>query len=627
MILAFITSCEDSSVYDPEQFTPSTGYVIPENEYVIFSDSILSHTINVSCEGSWTCSAGADWFTVSKGADAQTIVVTATPNETAAVRRSEVIFSINDKKVSSMEVIQEGSYATPKPTSVSFGTYASYKTVYVTSNCQWTCSADSDWVVAEKDDKGESLTVYVSENPTNASRTAKVGIYLDALLLSEIEVIQEQPTVRTDYSEYTFRGYEMSTTIPVKSNCSWTCSSDKNWLMVEQYNKGEGLLIALMENTSGSNRTGTVSLYHEDCLMLTITVTQKAADVALASGNKTANCYIVSKAGNYRFPAVKGNSSASVGDVKSVEVLWESFGTSVKPNVGDLIEGSVEYYAGNICFSTAAQYREGNAVIAAKDASGTILWSWHIWLTDQPASQVYYNNAGTMMDRNLGATSAVPGDVGALGLLYQWGRKDPFLASSSSHYDDAVLAESTIDWPRYAYSSSIEYSIENPTTFISGNDTNYDWYYSSSSTDNTFRWTTSKKAKSIYDPCPPGWRVPDGGTAGVWAKALGSTSVSSITFDSTNAGVNFSKKLGSSSTIWYPAVGTRAGDSYGSSWWTGDLVNPGISGTYWAASHGDIMAVNYIFADTLELSMYSTAVKLNDYDSHSTAASVRCIKE
>ena len=36
-----------------------------------------------------------------------------------------------------------------------------------------------------------------------------------------------------------------------------------------------------------------------------------------------------------------------------------------------------------------------------------------------------------MMDRNLGATSATPGNVGSLGLLYQWGRKDPFLGSSS----------------------------------------------------------------------------------------------------------------------------------------------------------------------------------------------------
>ena len=48
-------------------------------------------------------------------------------------------------------------------------------------------------------------------------------------------------------------------------------------------------------------------------------------------------------------------------------------------------------------------------MIAAKDAEGKILWSWHIWMTDLPMGQVYWRNAGTMMDRNLGALSATPG--------------------------------------------------------------------------------------------------------------------------------------------------------------------------------------------------------------------------
>ena len=79
----------------------------------------------------------------------------------------------------------------------------------------------------------------------------------------------------------------------------------------------------------------------------------------------------------------------------------------------DLISGCC-YEDGYIAFKTADTFKEGNAVIAAKDADGKILWSWHIWLTDQPEEHVYNNNAGTMMDRNLGATSATPGDVPAV---------------------------------------------------------------------------------------------------------------------------------------------------------------------------------------------------------------------
>lgn len=193
------------------------------------------------------------------------------------------------------------------------------------------------------------------------------------------------------------------------------------------------------------------------------------------------------------------------------------------------------YENGRIYFKTSDVYREGNAVIAAKDASGKILWSWHIWLTDQPQEQEYYNNAGTMMDRNLGATSATPGEISALGLLYQWGRKDPFLSSSS--ISSGTLAKSTIAWPSSVSSNTsngtIEYAISHPTTFITSNSSNADWYYTGSdSTDNT-RWQSEK---TIYDPCPVGWRVPDGGGSGVWSKALGSSSSYTGTYDSTNDG-------------------------------------------------------------------------------------------
>ena len=296
------------------------------------------------------------------------------------------------------------------------------------------------------------------------------------------------------------------------------------------------------------------------------------------SSSGSANCYIVSNAGLYKFKTVKGNSSESVGNVASASILWETFGTATTPECLDLIK-AVDYENGYLAFQTADTFKEGNAVIAAKDANGNILWSWHIWLTDQPQGQVYYNDAGTMMDRNLGATSATPGDVGALGLLYQWGRKDPFLGSSS--ISSTSVSNSTITWPSVVSSDSstgtISYATANPTTFIKSKDRNYDWYYTgSSSTDNT-RWTTLESNKSIYDPCPSGWRVPDGGDNGVWSKAIGSSSYFYYTYNSTNEGMNFSGKFGSASTIWHPASGYRNG-------YDGSLYNVGNDGYYWSAS-------------------------------------------
>ena len=185
------------------------------------------------------------------------------------------------------------------------------------------------------------------------------------------------------------------------------------------------------------------------------------------------------------------------------------------------------------------------------------------------------------MDRNLGATSATPGDVGALGLLYQWGRKDPFLGSSS--ISSAIEAKSTASWPSAISSNStngtIKYATAYPTTFIKYNSSNHDWYYTGSSTTDNTRWTTSTATKSIYDPCPSGWRVPDGGNNGIWSKALGSSSSfqDALLYDSTNRGMNFSGKFGSDQTIWYPASGYLS-RNVGSIKWAGN------NGDYWSAS-------------------------------------------
>ena len=333
------------------------------------------------------------------------------------------------------------------------------------------------------------------------------------------------------------------------------------------------------------------------------------------SASASANCYIVSQKGLYKFRTVRGNSTESVGDVNSASILWETFGTLSVPDYCDLIK-EFSYKDGYIAFQTADAFKEGNAVIAAKDVSGKILWSWHIWFTDQPQGQVYYNNAGTMMDRNLGATSADPGDIGALGLFYQWGRKDPFLGSCSIL--ENFEANSTITWPSAVKSSSITetipYAIANPTTFITYNTINYDWDYTgSASTDNT-RWTESSSPKSIYDPCPAGWRVPDGGSTGVWSKALDSGSESSgFPYDNNNGGINFSGRFGSASNIWYPASGCRYYNG-------GRLYYVREEGNYWSASPDHNIAQCLLFG-------CDGSVKPSNHTSRAFGLSVRCVQE
>ena len=302
-----------------------------------------------------------------------------------------------------------------------------------------------------------------------------------------------------------------------------------------------------------------------------------------------------------------GNSNATVGNVKKTEVLWESFGTDVMPNVGDLVTG-VGYKNGYVYFSTPAEFKNGNASIAVRNSKDVILWSWHIWCSEEGWNDhIYANNAGTMMDRNLGATSATPGDIGAFGLMYQWGRKDPFMGSCAK--SGTTLAASTGTWNKVSSAQTIEYVEENPMTYVCSDE----WCTGIGSGYTPGEWRWKNAEKTLYDPCPVGYRVPKGGDDSFWETALAETTWSEATrWDDTNAGRHWTLANGTTEA-WYPATGTR--NKYG------DLTGVGSNGYYWYSSHD---RGNSSYAESLTFS------KSNLYSASGFRAdsrSVRCVKE
>lgn len=327
-------------------------------------------------------------------------------------------------------------------------------------------------------------------------------------------------------------------------------------------------------------------------------------DVIDLSSAGTANCYIVSKTGKYKFNAsVKGNSQESVGTVEAAEVLWESFGTDATPSVGDIVR-NVSYKDGYIELETPSPVAEGNAVIAAKDASGTILWSWHIWVTDQPDELVYLNNIGIMMDRNLGAISTTPGDVGALGLLYQWGRKDPFVGVGN--IGAKTPAKMTIDgheigseWGLDELTESINY----PSKFIYNGEGSYNWM---DNKDYKSLWGY-ESTKEIYDPCPTGYRVP---SREFWENTV--IKSADYSYDETLNGFNYSYGSG---ITWYPAILCRSSDG---------LFQYSFVGSYWSC-----------IPSSASFSYKACTLKFDDttygirafYENRGSARAVRCVKE
>ena len=334
---------------------------------------------------------------------------------------------------------------------------------------------------------------------------------------------------------------------------------------------------------------------------------------------ETANCYIVKEAGEYRFNAtVRGNGKDTDGNDAapidltgaSAKVLWESFGTSDTVTEKDLISAASLESDGYVKFT--ATDKKGNAVIAVVDEGDNILWSWHIWLTDEPQEQVYSGNAGTMMDRNLGATSATPSDgVKTFGLLYQWGRKDPFLGGSAT--SGTTVAKSYPDNIHSADAASshlesnttLDFSISNPTVFLKNGSTPYDWYCTNAANKNNNLWKSSAASgspKTMYDPCPPGYRVPDGGDEGVWKKA----GFAKTTWES---GYNFNISGG---TTWYPAAGYRGGSD-------GTLDRVGSYGRYWSCTPNGTNAYGLYF---LSSNVFTASLSDRAY-----GLSVRCLSE
>lgn len=248
----------------------------------------------------------------------------------------------------------------------------------------------------------------------------------------------------------------------------------------------------------------------------------------------TANCYIAPKLNtSYSFDAtVQGNGQTTMNvwpqqlHGVSARTLWET-GTLSKTVIKD-----VAYADGRISFTTGSE--RGNALIGLFDSREECIWSWHVWSVDYtPVSQTYVSGA-VFMDRNLGALTSDCTQPASRGLYYQWGRKDPFPYPATCQdivkRADAVYAEGfeyAVSEPRNAAAESpydvmtVEWAIAHPTTFM--NDAMYedweewasraDWHYP----NHPNLWgnvTTNKNnisrvsQKSIYDPCPPGWKVP-----------------------------------------------------------------------------------------------------------------------
>ena len=329
-----------------------------------------------------------------------------------------------------------------------------------------------------------------------------------------------------------------------------------------------------------------------------------------AAIENTANCYIISAPGTYRIPLVYGNAieggapnasaytsskSCIVGGEEFVlqefldhndhkitspyinvqnsgdqatkaEVIWEDCQNIVTaPAVTG--SGADSYLTFTI---KKENLQNGNAVVAVTNATGTVMWSWHLWFTPKSSlKKIPFTSEGStynFMTDNLGwkytkwtgglkrevvvkieqqaetgekktATITLKQAAGnnvreGYGNLYQWGRKDPLPGTDTFYPNTApnigykfndgytIVGDKVADYNNPANKQRMEkrtigLSIREPGIMlpkVGGGKLSwaYRQYINLWSADNdSYDGTIRNGKKTIYDPSPVGFKVPD----------------------------------------------------------------------------------------------------------------------
>lgn len=378
----------------------------------------------------------------------------------------------------------------------------------------------------------------------------------------------------------------------------------------------------------------------------------------------TANSYIADRgAGSYSFTAtIMGNGVDGIIDEGKFEdasgnILTKAGGANIHPLSAKLLWQDTDELVEQVALvngrvQVKMRRSRGNAVIAVYDKTNPnaedakVLWSWHLWCTATPkilefVTSIYTGNNYKVMDRNLGAT-ATKAYLGTVqGLHYQWGRKDPF--SGSLTYDGirTILYDVRSGQGVYKYSDervTAGQAISTPSSLYSPRRGLGGESWCTKTTELKYLWGNpdgeqdafpKETLKSLYDPCPYGYKVAPHDVFKILSKgeiaifppagaSLGdmyfikSYFANGSTFYYDNAGIDETK------LIYLPETYRPNGDG----------IKLGKRGVYWCSSphpadkeHSGLMFNFHPYtAMDFEYNIYNPVVT-------SVPASIRCVKE
>lgn len=315
-----------------------------------------------------------------------------------------------------------------------------------------------------------------------------------------------------------FDSRNISSLVPVTIPKGWVVNS------VDMYNSTITVTApSSFDNEEVESGTMTLNGYTPTGDINTVSIYLAIVSDEVDYTNEHANCYIATEPDTrYIFDATRGGNGSIELNTERIELLWQTSSELIK--YLDMRDGKVVFYLERAVTTDDEETDDvtpGNALIGAYDANDELIWSWHIWVTnnDPTATDNTFDMAGyTVMNHNLGADTNSDGESSgntifrSYGLYYQWGRKTPIVGPNdwnfAANYDERIYdfngLDVSLEYVDSKVGGSLEWSNENPVSVIIGNpDNNYDWL--SSGHDDTL-WSAT--TKSDYDPCPAGWQLP-----------------------------------------------------------------------------------------------------------------------
>ena len=222
-----------------------------------------------------------------------------------------------------------------------------------------------------------------------------------------------------------------------------------------------------------------------------------------------------------------------------------------------------------------------NGVLSVKDASGVIMWSWHIWLWADDLSPVEItNNTGvkySILPVNLASKWDDTTKTKIKNWFYQFGRPTPLLCPSTYNSSSNHASFGALGYYKDNCASDINIGIQNPTTFYKNSSPIYNWF----STDYKIKdnlWdaacisrgsSDNNVVKTVYDPSPIGFKIPNGNTFSGFSKTN--------TIGSFSNGWTFKRNSNDTVGVFFPASMERLNSS-------GDIYNYIIRGCVWSSA-------------------------------------------